>query len=148
MSIFLPLAGLLCGMLVPVQSGVNAQLSRMLGQPMLAATASFAAGFLALMCLDIVLRLSLPSFAILRAVPLYQWLGGGFIGAVYISGNTTLAPRLGAGSLTALLVTGMLIGAMTLDHFAWLGFPQHSFTLPRVLGTGFLIAGAILVLRF
>jgi transporter family-2 protein len=148
LQILLSLGGILCGMLLSVQAGVNAQLSRMLGQPILAATASFAVGLLTLICLDFVFRLSPPSFASLRTIPFYQWLGGGFLGALYLSGNISLAPRLGVGSLMALLVAGQLITAMTLDHFALLGFPQHSFSLPRALGAAFLIAGAVLVSRF
>ena len=38
--------------------------------------------------------------------PGYGWLAGGVLGAVYLTGNILLAPKLGAAALTGLVVTG------------------------------------------
>jgi transporter family-2 protein len=37
---------------------------------------------------------------------------------------------------------------VALDHFALVGYPQHSLTLPRVAGLLLLAAGVYLIRRF
>ena len=53
--------------------------------------------------------------------PWWSWIGGLF-GATYGLTAILLASRMGAATLTALVVTGQLICAVVLDHFGWLGF--------------------------
>ena len=54
-------------------------------------------------------------------------------------------PRVGATVSVALLILAQLVIGLILDHFGWLGLPQHSFNIARALGVIFLIAGAWLV---
>ena len=72
---------------------------------------------------------------------------GGLLGAVYVLGATVLAPRLGAATLMALIVTGQLITATIIDHNGWLGFAGHPITPTRVIGAVLLVGGVILVRR-
>jgi len=59
-----------------------------------------------------------------------------------------LARRLGAATLTALVVTGQLVCSVALDHFGVLGFTEHGLSVGRVGGCLLLIAGFILISRF
>lgn len=59
-----------------------------------------------------------------------------------------LAPRLGAGELIGLVVAGQLIFSVLLDHFGWVGFAQHSASLPRLAGCAFMIVGVFLIAKF
>ena len=54
-------------------------------------------------------------------------------------------PRVGATISVALLILAQLTLGMIIDHFGWLGMPQHSFNLARALGVLLLVAGAWLV---
>ena len=55
--------GVLAGSLLAVQAAINAQLSRGLGHPVLAAVVSFSAGLAALVASAVLLGLAIPSRA-------------------------------------------------------------------------------------
>jgi len=147
-TLVLSLAALMGGMLISVQAGINAQLSRSLGMPLGAATISFAVGLVALLGVGLIGRVGLPSLQALRAVPPHLLFTGGLLGATFVFGSIMLAPRLGAGALVALVVTGQLLTALVLDHFGLVGFPEHALSPGRALGAVLLIAGVVLVRFF
>lgn len=133
-----------CGAAIAAQSGINAALARGVGGPVHAALVSFAVGTLALLLVALLMRGGLPSRDGVSALPWWAWTGG-LLGAFFVTFAVIAAPRLGAGSLVAALIAGQLASAVVLDHFGWLGFPERSITLTRVLGVGLLAAGALLV---
>ncbi len=75
------------------------------------------------------------------------YLFAGVFGVVlYLTLAYTL-PRVGVTVSVALLILAQLIIGLVLDHFGWLGTPQHSFNAARALGVVLLIGGAWLVTR-
>lgn len=144
--IVLVVFALFVGALLPVQAGLNAQLRQPLGHPVLAALTSFAVGTLALTIAALSARASLPPTAGLGRIPWWQWTGG-LIGATYVLGAVVLAPRLGAATLTAAIVAGQLAASLALDHFGWVGFPEHAVNPWRIVGAALVVVGVILVQR-
>lgn len=142
----LVLLALAVGALLPLQSGVNAQLRTSLGNPVLTALVSFLVGTLALFAVTLVVRAPVPAGASLARVPAWQWTGG-LMGAAYIAAAVVLAPRLGATALVALVVTGQLVASLAMDHFGWVGYPVRPVDGLRVLGVVLLVAGVVLVVR-
>lgn len=135
---------LAAGMMVAAQAGINAQLARHLGDPVMAAFVSFAVGTLALALVLVARQPNLPGAAHLAAVPAWAWVGG-LLGAFFVTMAAVAAPRIGAVSLVAFVVCGQFLASLLLDHFGVLGFPERAVTLGRVAGVGLLIAGAALV---
>ncbi len=75
------------------------------------------------------------------------FLFAGVFGVIlYLTLAYTL-PRAGATVSVALLILAQLAIGLVLDHFGWLGLPQHTLSATRALGVAFLIAGAWLVSR-
>jgi bacterial/archaeal transporter family-2 protein len=144
--IVLVLLALGLGILLPVQAGVNAQLRTVLGQPLAAALVSFLVGTAALALGATLGRTPLPIGTALGTSPWWHWVGG-LIGAVYVAGAIVLAPRLGAATLTAAVVSGQMLASIVLDHFGWVGFPVHEITPQRLIGAGLIIGGVMLVQR-
>lgn len=92
------------------------------------------------------LRDPLPSAAAAVRIPWWAWSGGLF-GAVFIGLAVILVPQLGAATFFVLLVTGQIAASVALDHFGWLGLPQRSMDLQRLLGVVLLIGGVALIRR-
>ena len=135
---------LLAGAALPVQTGVNSTLRGTVGHPLWATIISFSVGALSAGVLLLVLRVPLPP----GFPPLgWKWLGGS-LGVIYIGISLLLAPRLGAATLVGTVVAGQLCASLLLDHFGWLGFPQHLISPPRILGALLLGAGVWLIQRF
>jgi transporter family-2 protein len=53
----------------------------------------------------------------------------------------TLARKQGAGVFTAVSITSALVTSMLLDHFALVGFEQHSLNWQRVAGGLIMVGG-------
>lgn len=144
MGVLYLLFALLAGTLLPVQAGINAQLAKQLGHPLLAATVSFSLGTLVLVAFILLSKISLPTVRQSVQIPWYLWLGG-LIGVMFITATIVLAPILGAAIMIGLIITGQILAAILLDHFGLVGFPVHPLSLWRVVGAGLLIAGVVLV---
>lgn len=141
---FLALCG---GMALATQTGVNAQLRSVVGNPVLATLISFLVGTFALLIYLLAFeRGSFSSVSNTSGMPLYKWTGG-LIGAVYVCGVIILAPKIGAANLLGLIVAGQVLFALILDHYGLLGFAQHSINGYRLAGACLLIAGVMLIVR-
>ncbi len=144
------LIAMAAGACLPLQVGVNSALARALGNPVSAALLSFAVGTAALFAYVLVLRLPLPSPGLARAasLPWWIWIGGGFLGAYFVSSAIYLAPKLGATMLFMTIISGQLLVALLLEHKGLMGFPERPISLGRVAGVTLMIAGVFLTRRF
>ena len=73
---------------------------------------------------------------------------GGLIGATVVIVGIQAIPSIGAANFSVAIIAGQLFGALLLDHFGWLGLPEHSISAPRLLGAAFLLLGVWLVQRY
>ncbi|MGE3174401.1 MAG: DMT family transporter [Planctomycetota bacterium] len=142
--LFVPLA-MFVGALVACQPGINGQLGRRLGSPVQASVVSFSIGALALMALCLAMERRLPRPGLVLAQPWWMALGGGLLGATFVTSALIVAPRIGATLFFALVVAGQMLGALVLDHYGWLGFAQHAISWPRVVGVALVIGGVLLI---
>ena len=141
------LIALVAGMLLPVQTGINAELRNLVGQPILAAAIQFIVGAAALLLVVVAMGAPVPALGKLAAAPWWIWVGG-LCGANYIVIAILLAPRLGAATLIAVTVAGQMLVSIVLDHFGFVGYPVHPVNAWRIVGAGLLLAGVGLIQRF
>lgn len=136
----------LAGVSLTLQSGVNSQLREVLNNPFQAGFVSFVVGALALGVYTFSQRLPWPISSAMSA-PWWIWTGG-LLGAFLVTSIVFVAPRIGATALVALIITGQMLTALTLDHFGLLGFEVHPVRWQRILGVAFLMVGAIFIRKF
>lgn len=128
------------------QAGVNSSLRTALGHPMHATIVNFLVGIVLVFAAAVAIGLRTPAPANFSRSSPWMYLGG-VLGAIYVLGSTALAPRLGAATLMALIVTGQLIAATIIDHNGWLGFAGHPATPTRLVGALLLVGGVVLIRR-
>lgn len=138
--------GIVAGLGLTAQVGMNSQLRKVLDSANLAALVSFLVGTLGLVALLVATRTPLPGREALGAVPVWAWFGG-LLGAVYVASSTIVATELGATTLLALALLGQLAGALVVDHYGWLGLPVNPLTGTRIAGVALLGIGVWLVSR-
>ncbi len=80
----------------------------------------------------------------LQTVPKPYLMAGVFGVVLYVTLAFTL-PRVGGTVSIALLILAEMVVTVILDHFGWLGLPQHSFNLVRALGIALIVGGVWLV---
>jgi transporter family-2 protein len=140
------LLAVVLGCLLPVQTGVNAELRASLGNPIATALVSFGVGLVALLVAVVWLRIPVPLAEAWSQSAWWQW-SGGLMGAIYIAAVVVLGPRLGAGTLIAAVVGGQMVASLILDHFGWVGFPEHPISALRLLGAALVMIGVALIQR-
>ena len=118
------------GVLNPFLGGMNATLSRTIGQPVWAVAETFAVALSAALVAAFATGQA-PGVATLAQAPRWSWLGGLFA-AGYVLSLTLVAGRLGASVFTG--VTVAMIVPVVLDHFGVVGFAVHRLSLLRVIG--------------
>src|SRR5260370_40031813 len=105
-AILLALAAIGVGMLLPVQFAVNSQLARHLGSPIAANVFSFSVGLVALLLVSLLFVRDLPPLSTLRQLPIYALVGGGLLGAIFLTTNIFLTPILGTAAVLCLVMAG------------------------------------------
>lgn len=147
-TLFFILLALLAGLSVPTQAGINSQLSSIwAGSPVLAATISFFVGTVGLCLYVFLTRIPLPPLTDISRSPWWIWCGG-LLGAFFVSATIFLAPKLGATTMTALVLAGQMSASLYLDHFGFLGYPEHAASPGRIAGVLLIAGGAVMVRIF
>ena len=135
------------GAMLPVQFGVNAQLSHWLASPVRAAFVSFLVGTIALLIISAFVRKPMPSLTRLGDVPWWVWMGG-LLGAFYVAGSIVTAPKLGAVTLAAAIILGQTVASVLVDQYGWVGFKEHHASPGRLAGVLLVGVGVVLVRAF
>jgi len=145
--LLLGLMAVISGALIPVQAASNAALSRVIhGNVPFAALTLFLVAAAATALVTLLAGQGWPDAATLREAPWWSY-SGGLIVAFYVFTITFLSPRLGVGTAIALIVTGQIFAALTIDHFGLMRSMVISLTPTRLVGAALMIAGAFLALR-
>lgn len=146
MLFLLVAATILIGTLLPVQAGLNAELTRTLQHPFAGAFISFFTGALVLGV--IILIHPAPVGDLRRLTTLSpQYFLGGALGALFVGSSIFLFPRIGATTMMAAFVTGQLISSVIMDHNGWLGLPVYQVNWVRIIGIILLFSGLFLVVK-
>lgn len=84
----------------------------------------------------------------LKSASIFSWLGGGVIGAFFITASMLALPRIGMALTFGLVVAGQVVVSVLLDHFNILVAEQHSINLWRIVGMSLIMVGVVVVLKF
>jgi transporter family-2 protein len=134
------------GAFLPIQAGLNSRLGKSIESPVYASLISFMVGVFALLIYIMITRQHV-SWAGIKAVPAYAWLGG-VLGAFYVTAIILAFPKIGPALTFGLVVAGQMIMAMSLDHFNVLVAQQHVINIWRVLGVFLIVVGVIIIRKY
>lgn len=135
------------GAMIPFQSAMNTQLGKSLHSPYFSALTVFAVAFIGLAVYVLVSRYSVPTSTQFADAPKWSYLGG-ILGGTYILLIVLLAPKLGIGDVTVLVLMGQILAAMVIDQFGLLGAAVHPINWQRAAGVVLLCAGVYLIKKF
>ena len=141
----LTLIALLAGGFIALQAPINAEAAARLGHPLTAATMSFCVGTVALIVLTALFARNDTHLEAFKSMPLYMLLGGGLLGAVYVTVNLMLAPRIGVAAVMALGIAGQLFTALLIDRLGLFALMERGLTFGRVSGALLVLVGALMV---
>lgn len=146
MLFFLIIAAVFVGLMMPVQAGLNAELTRLLNHPLIGAFISLVTGSIALFFILLIQGFPFQELKRIGEVPPVLFFGG-ILSALFVSSAIFFIPRMGATSMIAALITGQLLMSVVIDHYGLLGLASYPLNLTRVLGVFLLFAGLFLVVK-
>lgn len=144
-GLMLTLVALVTGGLIALQAPINAEAASRLGHPLTAATMSFCVGTAALILLTALFARHDSHLGALKNMPLYMLLGGGLLGAIYVTVNLVLAPRIGVAAIMALGIAGQLVTALVVDRLGLFELVERDLSIGRVGGAVLVLVGALMV---
>ena len=144
-SLSLTLVALVTGGLIALQAPINAEAAGRLGHPLTAATMSFCVGTVALIVLTALFARNGMHLGALKTMPLYMLLGGGLLGASYVTVTLVLAPRIGVAAIMALGIAGQLFTALLIDRLGLFELLERGLSVGRVSGALLVLVGALMV---
>lgn len=134
------------GGLVAMQAPINSTLGKSVGT-FAAASISFAVGLAVLASIAVLFAGGFSDVGNAGDLSWYYVVGGGLLGATYVTTVLVSVRTLGAGGVTAATIAGQLTLAVIIDRLGWFGVDERGFTLQRVLGIALLALGTLLVVR-
>ncbi|MDG4720697.1 MULTISPECIES: DMT family transporter [Thalassospira] len=143
-SLFLILAAIVTGAVVPFQAGANAALGRSLGHPLWGTLISLCISFACILPVMAFAKVGIPTLSNLTHTPRWIWIGG-IVGVVYITGALMLAPKLGAVGFIMAVIAGQMLASTIIDQWGLVGLPQKPVTWSRLVGLGLILLGLIVM---
>ena len=144
-GLMLTLVALVTGGLIALQAPINAEAASRLGHPLAAATMSFCVGTMVLILLTALFARNGTNLGALKTMPLYMLLGGGLLGAIYVTVTLVLAPRIGVAAVMALGIAGQLFTALLIDRLGMFELLERGVSAGRVSGAVLVLVGALMV---
>jgi len=59
-----------------------------------------------------------------------------------------VSQKAGAGTFMGISVTASILTSIAMDNYGWLGFQQHTASVPRLIGAGLMIGGLVLIGKY
>jgi len=138
---------IVAGSLMVVQAACNGALEKALDRPVTVGIVSLGMGMTALALAGLVSNQFELSLGRAAQAPWWAWFGG-ICGGIALLSQPIAAPRLGAAMYIGLFVTASTVASVIVDHFGWLGFPEHAAGAGRIAGCVLMVLGIALVSLF
>lgn len=138
------LLGFVLGIGLPIQTAVNSRLKAAAKSPLIASFLSFTTGCIALSLLLLITRPEVATVSI-HQQPWWLWIGG-FLGAVFLTGNVLLLSRLGSFQTVLMPIIGQVVMSMLLDNWGLFGSKLIPITVFRLLGAFLVLAGTLTII--
>ncbi|MCT4782697.1 MULTISPECIES: DMT family transporter [Exiguobacterium] len=140
--------GLVIGILLPMQTSMNARLRMIVGSPFVASLLSFAIGtsFLTIVLLLTGQTVRIDS-SLFQTQPAWIWTGG-LLGVVFLTGNILLFPRLGSVQTVIMPIFGQILMGLLIDHFGWFHSTVNALTSTRLVGAVLVLIGVVGTVAF
>lgn len=131
------------GSFLAIGAAANARLRITLQSAIAAATINFMVGSLTLTLLILLGIFGAQHLDRLYQVPWWAFLSG-LLGAVYVTLNTIIIPKLGLTTTALTVVCSQMIGSLLIDQWGWFGVTPHPISPSRIVAIALLLIAVAL----
>jgi transporter family-2 protein len=135
------LVGIFAGFAIANMTPINAGLRNKIHSPFVAIVLSLLISTLVTGLATLITKQALlPTAGFISTHPPFIWLGG-LIGAVYVTSNVLMFPKIGAIETVVLPLLGQILLGIVIDTFGLLNSPKIPLSGSKIVGIILLIAG-------
>ncbi|WP_342743845.1 DMT family transporter [Lactobacillus terrae] len=140
------LLGVIVGIILPVQTSINARLQKTVGPPFVVSLITFTVGtiFLAIVTLIQIKTLLVP-LTLIENQPFWIWIGG-LLGVFYLTTNILLFPKMGSIQTVIMPILGQILMGLVIDQFGLFYSMESKMTVVKFLGAMFVVAGVLVAI--
>ncbi|GBO54555.1 integral membrane protein [Pseudanabaena sp. lw0831] len=131
------------GSFLAIGATANTRLRKALQSSIGAATINFIVGSLTLTLLILLGTFGSQSLDRLTQVPWWAFLSG-LLGAVYVTLNTIIIPKLGLTTAALAVVCSQMTGSLLIDQWGWFGVTPHPISPSRIVAIVLLLIAVAL----
>ena len=131
------------GSFLAIGAAANARLRTTLQSAIAAATINFMVGSLTLTLLILLGIFGTQHLDRLTQVPWWAFLSG-LLGAVYVTLNTIIIPKLGLTTTALAVVCSQMTGSLLIDQWGWFGVTPHPISPARIVAIALLLIAVAL----
>jgi transporter family-2 protein len=131
------------GSFLAIGAAANARLRVTLRSAIAAATINFMVGSLTLTLLILLGIFGTQHLERLTQVPWWAFLSG-LLGAIYVTLNTIIIPKLGLTTTALTIVCSQMIGSLLIDQWGWFGVTPHPISPSRIVAIALLLIAVAL----
>lgn len=142
--LFYLLMAIIAGVLIPIQSGLNAQLGVAVKNPVYGALLSFVVGALGLLIYCLLTRVDFATLKFTSSLPWYYFTGG-LMGAFFVLTLIVAPVHLGMAMTLGITIAAQLAVGLLMDHYGMLGFEQSSISWQKAGGVALIVLGVVLL---
>lgn len=141
MLIIYILVGLLAGFAIANMTPINACLREKVGSPLIAIVISILISTLVMLIATLITGQNLwPDMAFVTSHSPIIWIGG-VIGAIYVTSNILMFPKIGAIETVVLPLLGQILTGLLIDVFGLLNLPKVPLHAEKIIGVLLLMIG-------
>ncbi|WP_460016144.1 DMT family transporter [Lactovum odontotermitis] len=134
-------AGIFAGFAIANMTPINARLRNKIESPFVAIVISILVSTIVMAVATLLTRQPLwPTADFVGSHPPFIWLGG-IIGAVYVTSNVLMFPKLGSIETVVLPLLGQILTGIVIDSFGLFNSPKVEPALAKIMGVILLIVG-------
>ena len=131
------------GSFLAIGAAANTRLSKTLQSSIAAAAINFLVGSLTLTFLILLGIFGSQNLDRLPQVPWWAFLSG-LLGAVYVTLNTIIIPKLGLTTTALAVVCSQMSGSLLIDQWGWFGVTPHPINASRIVAIVLLLIAVAL----
>ena len=135
------LASLFMGSILSVYLPMNSAVSRYLGSAITANITFFIIALISAVTIFIIWG-DYETIKKINEVPYWLYLSGA-VSALMVLGTTYLIPKVGIRQFFILVVSGQILCAIIMSHYAFLGTPRDPISIKKLVGALMVILGAV-----
>ena len=131
------------GSFLAIGAAANTRLRKTLQSSIAAAAINFMVGSLTLTFLILLGIFGSQNLDRLPQVPWWAFLSG-LLGAVYVTLNTIIIPKLGLTTTALAVVCSQMSGSLLIDQWGWFGVTPHPINASRIVAIVLLLIAVAL----